>query len=156
MAYHAGLLHHDAATGEDHEIRDAANIVAGGELRIFFRVDLYHYGFAGHVSSGARNFWSSGAAWAAPISPEIHEYRNGRVLNDFIELHIVDREWFRDGRQRRFTSSATAGAGEILGGDAILLAAIGASANDRHTNLRHIELALKIRCKRFVKGHGSK
>jgi len=72
-------------------------------------------------------------ARTAPIGPEIYEYGNRRVLNDLIELHIVDRERFRDGRQWRFASSATAGAGEVLRGDAIFLSAMSARANDRHT-----------------------
>jgi hypothetical protein len=132
MAYNARVLHYHPATGEDDEVGNAADVVTCGELRIFFGVDLYDYGFTGHVRGGARHFRSSGAAWAAPIGPEVYEDGNGSVLNNFIELSIVDREGFRDGRQRRFASSATTGAGEILGGDAIFLPAIGASANDRH------------------------
>jgi hypothetical protein len=133
VTYDAGLLHYDAATSEDDKIGDAANIVTRGELRIFFRVDLYHYRFARHVGRGARHFRSSGVAGAAPIGPEVDEDGNGRVLNNFIELRIVHRERFRDGRKRRFASSTTAGAGEIFGWDAIFLSAICASANDRHT-----------------------
>ena len=133
VAYYSGLLHYHPATIKDDEVGYAANVVAFGELRIFFGVNFYHYGFAGHIGSGARDFGSSGVARAAPVGPEIYEYGNWRVLNNFVELHIVDRERFREGRQRRFTSSTTAGAGEILGRDAVLLSAIGASADDRHT-----------------------
>jgi len=133
MTCYAGLLHYHPATIEDYEVGDAANVVTCGELRIFFRVNFYHYGFAGHIGGGPRDFGSSGAARAAPIGPEIYEYGNGCVLNDFIELHIVDRERFGDGRQGRLTSSATAGAGEISGGDAVFLSALGAGADDRHT-----------------------
>jgi hypothetical protein len=99
VAYCAGLLHYGAAADEDYEIGDAANVVALGELRIFFGVDFYHYRSTSHVGSGARNFESRDAAWAAPIGPEIHENGNRRVLNNFIELRIIDGERLRDGRQ---------------------------------------------------------
>jgi hypothetical protein len=132
VANYAGLLHYHAAAIEDYEIGYAANVVTRGKLRIFFGINFYDYGFAGHVGGGPCHFGSSGAARAAPIGPEIYEYGDGRVLNDFIELRIIDRERFRDGRQRRFTSSATAGVGEMFGGNAIVLSAISASANDRH------------------------
>ncbi|MCU1242278.1 MAG: hypothetical protein JWO71_3004 [Candidatus Acidoferrum typicum] len=133
VTYDARLLHYHAATIEDDKVGYTAHVVTFGELRIFFCVDLYHYGFAGHVGSGARDFRSGGATRAAPISPEIYEYGNRRVPNNFVELHIVDRQGLSDGWQGRFASSATASAGEILGGDPIFLSAISATANDRHT-----------------------
>jgi hypothetical protein len=132
VAYDAGLLHDHPATIEDYEVGYTADVVTCGELRIFFCVNFYYYGFAGHIGGGARYFGSSGVARTAPVGPEIYEYGNWRVLNDFIELHIVNRERFRDGRQWRFASSATAGAGEMFGRDAVLLPALGAGANDRH------------------------
>jgi hypothetical protein len=128
----AGLLHYYAAAREHDEIGYAANVVTRGELRIFFGINFYDYGLADHVGGGPCHFGSSGAARAAPIGPEIYEYGDGRVLNDFIKLRIINRERFRDGRQWRFASSATAGVGEMFGGNAIVLSAMGASANDRH------------------------
>ena len=40
MAHDTGMLHYHAAAGEDDEVGDAANVVARGELRVFFCVDL--------------------------------------------------------------------------------------------------------------------
>src|SRR5580704_18958746 len=68
-----------------------------------------------------------------PIRPEIHEYGNGNILNDFIEQRVVGREGFGNGRQGRFTFSATTSAGKMFRWNAVLLSAVAAGTNDRHT-----------------------
>ena len=136
VAYDAGLLHCYAAGSEDDEIGDAANVEAGGELRILFGIDFQHYGLARHIGCGSSDFRSGGTARSAPFRPEVDEDRNLGILNDFIEEGIVDCDGFRDGWQRRFARAATAGAGEILCWNAVLLAAIGACADDGHIDLR--------------------
>ena len=85
MANQAGLLHHQAATKEDGEVGYAANLEARSKLRIFFRIDFQHYSLARHVSSGSCDFRSSSATRRTPLRPKVHEYRNGCILNDFIE-----------------------------------------------------------------------
>src|SRR6266850_4068525 len=85
MADQAGLLHHRAATKEDGEVGYATNMEARSKLRIFFRIDFQHDSLARHVSSGSCDFRSSSATRRTPRRPEVHEFRNGCILNNFIE-----------------------------------------------------------------------
>jgi len=131
MVHQAGLLQYGAASEEDHEIGDAADFEASGQLRVFFRIHFHDDGFAGHVRGGSGNFRRSREARPAPSGPEIHQYGHRRVLHDFIEQLIVNGEGFCEGRQRRLTEAATARTGEKLRGNPILFSAVAAGANDR-------------------------
>jgi hypothetical protein len=91
VTYQAGLLHDDAPARQYNEVRYATDIVTFGELRIFFRVDLYYNGFPSHISSSTRDLRSSRATWTAPIRPKVYEHGDRGVLNNFIKLRIVDR-----------------------------------------------------------------
>jgi hypothetical protein len=85
MAYQAGLLHHQATTGENGEVGYAANVEALRKLRVLLGIDFEHHSFASHVSRGFGYFRSGGATGAAPLRPEIYQDGNRAVLNDFIE-----------------------------------------------------------------------
>jgi hypothetical protein len=85
VIYHAGLLRHKATTGENRKVRDAANIEASRECRIFLGIHFQHHSFARHLRRGASHFRSSHAARSAPGRPEIDKHGNGDIVNDFIE-----------------------------------------------------------------------
>jgi hypothetical protein len=124
------LLRYGAASEEDHEVGDAADLEAACDLRIFFRVHFQHYRPARHVRRGSRDFGRGCNARPAPARPEIHEYRHRRVLHDFIEQLIVHSERLGDWRQQVFTEAAATAAGQELGWNAVLLSAMAAGAND--------------------------
>src|SRR6267143_7048844 len=103
------------------------------KLRVSFCIHFKHYSLACHFRSSSCDFRSSHATRLAPFRPEVHEYGNRGVLNHFIKQRIVNSKRFREGRQRRLTDSATASAGQILGGNAVLLSAMAAGTGDRHS-----------------------
>ena len=105
---------------------------ASGKLRVLFRVNLQHYRFARHVSGRSRNFRSRGVTWPAPLSPEVHQYRHWRILQDLIEKRLVRREGLSDWRQHRFTSPATPSTGHISRRNAVSLSAMATRSDDRH------------------------
>ena len=130
VAYHAGLLRHQATAGENGKVRDAANIEASRERRVFLGVHFQHHGFAGHLRGSTSHFRSSHAARSAPVRPKIDEHRNGDIVDDFVE-YFVDRQRLGQGRQRGFTPSATAGAGQIFCWNTVILAAMAAGTDYR-------------------------
>ena len=135
VAYHAGLLHDWTAPRKNDEIRYATHVVTRSNLRVFLRIDLEDDSFAGHVSGRAGDFRGGHAAGSAPIRPEVDEYGDMSIPNDLIEQCVIGCQGFSDGRQGRFTGSATTRAGEIFGRNAIFLAAIAADADDRQVGL---------------------
>jgi hypothetical protein len=146
MFYHAGLLGHQAAAGENRKVRDAANIEARRECRIFLGIDFQHHSFARHFRRSASHFGSSHAARSAPVCPEIDKHRNGYTLNDFIEQDFVDRQGLGERRQWRFTFSATAGAGQVFRWNTVVLAAMATGANYRQERPPSRESTPLLRC----------
>jgi hypothetical protein len=139
VAYQSGLLLYPAPTIEDHEIWNAQNIETGGELRVFFGIDLQDDGPARHFRGSLRDFGSGHAARPAPVRPEIHEDGNRGILDDFIERHIVHRHGFSEWRQRRFARSAAARAGQMFAWNAVLPCATAADADNGHKASANID-----------------
>jgi hypothetical protein len=139
VVYQAGLLQEHVPPGKNDEIRYATHIETCSDLWIFVRIDFEHHSLARHIGRGAGDFRSSHATGAAPFRPEVDEYGNRRILNHFVEQDFIGCERFGNGRQRRFTGSATTGAGEMLGRNAVSLSAVAAGANDRQSDLRYPE-----------------
>jgi hypothetical protein len=85
VANDSGLLVDQLAAMEDNEIGDAADVVAGSELRILFGVDFEDEGTTGCAGGGLSYLGLSDSARTAPVGPEIDEHRNGRLGEDLIE-----------------------------------------------------------------------
>jgi hypothetical protein len=66
VPHQSRLLHHRTALVEDNEIRDAAHVEPGSNLRVAFGVEFYHYSSSRHISSGTRNFGCCHPARSAP------------------------------------------------------------------------------------------
>jgi hypothetical protein len=130
VLHQAGLWHYRAAHGENHEVRDAADLEAACDLRVLLRIHFNTVALPA-MSAAVRDFGSNGDARPAPSCPEVHEHRHSGVLHDFIESLIVQRDWLSNGRQDRFSETATARAGQKFGWNAVLLSAVRAGANDR-------------------------
>ena len=84
------------------------------------------------VGGGAGYFRGGGAAGAAPVGPEVDEDGNAGVLDDVVEEFGVGLEGLVERREGVFAGSATAGVGEVLGSNAVLLAAVFAGCDDGH------------------------
>src|SRR5580658_10509817 len=56
VVHQTRLLHYCAASRENHEVGDAADLEAPCDVRVFFRIHFQHDRFARHVRSGARDF----------------------------------------------------------------------------------------------------
>src|ERR1700693_2610628 len=140
VIHQASLLHRDAATVEHRKVWYAADIVAGSELRIFFRINFQHDSLPRHVRRSTRNFRSRRTTGPAPLGPEIHENRNRGIFDGFLEQHVINRLRFSHGRQWRFTNSAAASAGQILGWNAIAASAMFTGADKRHRDLPHYSM----------------
>src|SRR5580704_19421046 len=132
MTNNSGLLPDELSGGKDGEVWDAAYRESRGELLVLIGVDFHHNGLTRHVLCGARDFWRSCATRTAPVSPEINQDRNARVLDDLVEQCRVDLDGFIEWRQRRFACTATAGVRQVSGGGAIFLATGFAGSNHRH------------------------
>jgi hypothetical protein len=128
----AGLLRDDTAVDEDDEVGDSADAKAGGECRMLFRIHLENNGLASHFGSRASDLRRHHATGTAPCRPKVYEDGDGRILNDLVEERRVGGERLSDGRKWSFALTAAAGIGEVAGRDAILLTALGASADDGH------------------------
>lgn len=146
VIYHAGLLRHQATTGENRKVRDAPNIEACRECRIFLRIHFQHHRFARHLRRGASHFRGSHAAGSAPVRPEIDKHRNRYIIDNFIEYGFVHRQGLGERRQRRFTLSATARAGQIFCWDTVVLAAMVAGAHYRQERPPSRESPLLMGC----------
>jgi hypothetical protein len=134
----------DEFSGEEHsEVWDAAYGETCGEFRVLIGVDLEDEGATRHVLCGACDLWGGGATRAAPVSPEIDQNGNSRVLDDLVEELSVDLYGFVERRQRKFARTATASVRQVVCSDAISLATALAGSYRRHsfTPLDWIHLA---------------
>ena len=95
-----------------------------------FGVDLDDQCFPGHVLSGARNLRRRCAARSTPRRPEVDQYGNLRILDDFIEESWIGGERLCDGGELGLTGTTTACVGEVSGGNTVLLAALSTSSDD--------------------------
>jgi hypothetical protein len=132
----AGLLLDEAAVREDGEVGDAAHVVAGGELRVGFGVDLEDEAAAGDFACGVLDVRGGHAAGTTPGGPEVDEHGDAGVGDDVVEERGVGGDGLGDGRERLLAGAAAAGVGEVSCGDAVFGAAAGAGADDRHGDLR--------------------
>ena len=85
MTNNSRLLPDELSSGEDRKVWNPTYRVACGELLIPVGIDLKNDGLTGHVRRRARDLRGGGAARTAPVSPEINQDRNTRVLDDVIE-----------------------------------------------------------------------
>ena len=69
VAYQPRLLHHQAASRKDREIRYASHIETRRELWIRFCVHFEYDGLPGHLRSSAHHFRSCGMAGTTPLCP---------------------------------------------------------------------------------------
>lgn len=135
VAYGAGLFAEKFAFGEDHEVGDAAHVVAGGELGIGVGFYFEYEGLAGGFGGGAGDFGRSGAAGTAPGGPEVNENGDAGFANDFVEESGVGVDGFVDWRERLFAGTAAARVSEVCGGNAIFCAAVRASSDNGQASL---------------------
>ena len=136
MVDDTSLLIYRTASIQNDEIRYAADVESIRELGIALRVDFEDDGMTRHVRSSASDLWRRHAARPTPCSPEIYEYRNSRVIDDFIKQGRIGFERLIDWRQGGFTSSAAPCVCEMRRGNSILLATSLANSNGRHKHLR--------------------
>jgi len=135
VADETGLLMHELASGEDGEVRDAADVVAGGELSVLVGVDLEDDGLSSQIGSGAGDFGSCHAARATPLCPEIDEYRHAGMLNHVVKKVDIRRKRFVDGVQCILAGAAAACVCQVRSGDAVFLATVVAGTNGGHGRL---------------------
>ena len=88
----------------------------------------------GHFLRQGFDFGGGHAAGAAPAGPEIHQNRHLGFLNDGQEIGAIGDDGFRCGLQRRLAGSAATGIGQMLGRDAVVRAAGGATGD---SGVRH-------------------
>lgn len=132
VAYESGLLGDELAGVEDGEVGDATDVVAGGELRVLLGVDLEDEGAAGGVGGGLLDLGGGHAAGAAPVGPEVDEDGDAGVLDDLVEERGVGGDGLVDGRERVFAVAASAGVGEVVGRDTVLLSAVRTGGDEGH------------------------
>src|SRR5713101_1635945 len=137
------------AVVKNGEVGDSAHIETGGQLRITLGVHLEHDCPSCHVRRCSGNLGCSHTARAAPGCPEIDENRNASLGNNLVEQLSIYFQRFGGGRQGCLTRSAASCIRKMLGGDAVLPAALLAGSNDRHQHLHrrrdssHIQIGLK-------------
>ena len=136
MIHQTSLLNDSAAAGEYDKVGNAANLEAGRELRVGFSIYLQNDCLASHVRRSAGDLRCGCATGAAPRSPEINQNRHRRVLYDVIKERSIHWKWFGQRRKRSFACSASSSTAEMFCGDAVLLVAMSARANDGHNRPR--------------------
>jgi hypothetical protein len=128
----SGLLPDELSCGENGEIWYPTYRKSCRELLIPISVDLNDDGLPRHVLCRASHFWGSGAARTAPISPEIDQDGDARVLDDLVEQRRIHLQRFVQRRQGRFACTATASIRQVGRRDAVLLATGFAGSYHRH------------------------
>jgi len=86
----SSLLTNEPAQGEHGKVRYSADGVPRRELLVAIGVDLEDDSLTGQILCGARNLRSCGAAWSAPVCPEVDEDRNPGALDNLIEEFSID------------------------------------------------------------------
>jgi hypothetical protein len=119
---------------KDREVGDAAHVIPSRQFRIALRIDLYYNGSSRHVDSCARNFRSRHAAGATPGSPEINQYWNASILDDFVEQYAIHFHWLINGRQGGLAGAATAGIGQMRRRNTVLASTGLTRSNYGHFN----------------------
>jgi hypothetical protein len=129
----SSLLFDELSGGEYGKVWDAAYGEPRGELFVFIGVDLEDEGKTRHILRGARDLRGGGATRAAPISPEVDQDGNARVLNDLVEEPSIDLHGFVERWQRGFACAATARVRQVVRSDAVFLATALAYSYRRHS-----------------------
>ena len=132
MVHETGLLVDKFALRENSEIGDALHVVAGGELRIPFGVDLEDDGFSCHLRSRSGDMRGGHAAGTTPFGPKIDQYRDGGVLSDFVKERGIGIDRLACRREWLLACATAAGIGKMRGRHAILRGAIRALSDERH------------------------
>jgi hypothetical protein len=129
---HPSLLLHHPPARQNHKVRYPPNLKAPGKPRILLRIHLKHYRFPSHLRRCPCNLGRRHPARAAPVRPKIHEHRDLRTLNDFIEQMLVHRQRFGHRRQRHLARPATPRIGQMPARYPVLLSTRSTSTNYRH------------------------
>ena len=132
MIDNPGLLLDELACGKDREVGDTPYRVSCRELLIFVGVDFENDGVTGHILCRACDLGCSGATGSAPVGPEVHEDRNAGALDDLVEERGVDLQGFIERSEWIFARAASASVREVIGSEAVFLAAAFAGSYDRH------------------------
>ena len=72
----AGLPSDDISLSEQHQGRDASDVVASGELRLQFRVDFEKPDLGFELGGDALVDWGHRLARPAPLRPEVDQHRD--------------------------------------------------------------------------------
>jgi hypothetical protein len=75
---------------------------------------------------------SSHTAGSAPVSPEVDEHGDARVLDDLVEELDIGGDRLVDGSEVVFAVAAATGIGKMVGGNAIFLATVRAGSDKGH------------------------
>jgi hypothetical protein len=129
----SGLLLDELSGSEYGEVWDAAYRKPCCELLVLIGVDFEDEGLTRHVFCGARDLRGGCATGAAPVSPEVDQDRNARVLDDFVEERSVDLHGLIERWQRGFACAATAGVRKVVRSDAVFLTTALAYSYRRHS-----------------------
>jgi len=120
----------DMPAEKDMEVRNGLDSELGGEGGFGFGVDFEHESVAGHLLGEKFEFRGGRLAGSAPGGPEVDEYRDRGVLDDFGKGGGVDRKGFREGREEGLTLATTATMGQMGGGDPVGGGAFGAGGEE--------------------------
>jgi hypothetical protein len=129
---HAGLLEDWLPLGQDDEVRDSLDAVAGGECGVGLCIDLEDEGVAGHIGGGAGDLGGGGSARTAPGGPKVDEDGYFCVGDDVVEEGGVGGDGFGLGRNGGFAGATSPDVGEVGCGDAIFLLTVSASTDEGH------------------------
>jgi hypothetical protein len=111
VADEACLLEDRAASGENYEVGDTADVKTCSQFRMRFGVDLEDNCFSGHILGGTRDLGRSRAARSAPGCPKVDKHGNGCVVDHFVEENRIGRQWFGDRGKRSLARAASTCAG---------------------------------------------
>src|SRR5579864_8820735 len=130
-----GLLPHWASAGQNHKIRNTANVKPDCELRIGFGIGLQNDGTTRHVRRRAVHLGCSHATWTAQRCPKIHQHGDARLVDNFVEQRGIHVERPCERRQRRLALAAAATVSKMFCRDSVLLSTNVAGADHGHGSL---------------------
>jgi hypothetical protein len=130
VADQARLLKDLAASGENDEVWDSADIETGCQFGMGLGVDFEHDCFSGHVLGGAGYFGRGRATGSTPGGPEVNQHRDGRVVDYFVEEGGIRRQGFGDRSKGGLASAASTCVGQMPAGDTVFLVAMSTASND--------------------------
>ncbi len=102
-----------------HKVRDRPNLIQIRQFRVRLRVHLEDQSPPRHLLRQQLDLGRRRKAWSAPGSPEVHQNRNLRILNDRQEIAAVRFDRLVRRSERRFTGSAASCIRQVLRRNAI-------------------------------------